>query len=130
MIKDTYLYDAKFSNEPRSIYDGDTVKLDVDLGMLVWAHQEKMRLYGIDTPELYGEERAAGIIVRDYVRRELLGKRCVVQTFKTNSLIERKGKYGRWLAVIWLRDRNFNKHLIEKGYAKQNFYGDPIPEHW
>ena len=33
------------------VIDGDTVDVDIDLGFGVWIHKERVRLYGIDTPE-------------------------------------------------------------------------------
>jgi len=36
----------------RSNYDGDTLKLDISIGMGEWLHNQSFRLYGIDTPEL------------------------------------------------------------------------------
>ena len=33
------------------IVDGDTVDVDIDLGFGVWMHRERIRLWGIDTPE-------------------------------------------------------------------------------
>ena len=33
------------------IIDGDTVDVDIDLGFGVWLHKERIRLFGIDTPE-------------------------------------------------------------------------------
>ena len=33
------------------VVDGDTVDVDIDLGFGVWMHKERIRLYGIDTPE-------------------------------------------------------------------------------
>ena len=33
------------------IVDGDTVDVDIDLGFGVWLHKERIRMYGIDTPE-------------------------------------------------------------------------------
>ena len=33
------------------VVDGDTVDVDIDLGFGVWMHKERVRLYGIDTPE-------------------------------------------------------------------------------
>ena len=33
------------------IIDGDTVDVDIDLGFGVWLRNERVRLYGIDTPE-------------------------------------------------------------------------------
>ena len=33
------------------VIDCDTVDVDIDLGFGVWMHKERIRLYGIDTPE-------------------------------------------------------------------------------
>ena len=42
-----YEYRAKLLR----VIDGDTVDVDIDLGFGVWMHKERIRLYGIDTPE-------------------------------------------------------------------------------
>ena len=33
------------------IIDGDTVDVDIDLGFDVWLKKQRIRLYGVDTPE-------------------------------------------------------------------------------
>ena len=33
------------------VVDGDTVDVDIDLGFGVWLRKERVRMYGIDTPE-------------------------------------------------------------------------------
>jgi len=33
------------------VIDGDSIILDIDLGFGLWIHGERIRLYGIDTPE-------------------------------------------------------------------------------
>lgn len=33
------------------VVDGDTVDVDIDLGFGIWVRNERVRLYGIDTPE-------------------------------------------------------------------------------
>ena len=33
------------------IVDGDTVDVDIDLGFGVWMKKQRIRMYGIDTPE-------------------------------------------------------------------------------
>ena len=33
------------------VVDGDTVDVDIDLGFGVWMRKQRIRLYGIDTPE-------------------------------------------------------------------------------
>lgn len=42
-----YEYKAVISR----VVDGDTVDVDIDLGFNVWLKKQRIRLYGIDTPE-------------------------------------------------------------------------------
>ncbi|WP_339624961.1 thermonuclease family protein [uncultured Winogradskyella sp.] len=104
-----YQYKAKIID----VYDGDTVTALVDLGFLSF-REMKLRLYGIDTPELRGVEKVEGKKVRDIVRRMILGKEVTINSFK-----DKQGKYGRYLATIVLEDGlNINQWLVENGYAK------------
>lgn len=95
------------------IYDGDTWTIDIDLGFGIWMKGQKIRLYGINTPEVRGVERPEGLMVRDWCRENFLGKDGIVQTFKDS-----KGKYGRWLGDLWIDNRSINRELVSLGYAK------------
>ena len=108
-MKDPYWYKAKYVKA----YDGDTVTLDIDLGFFTWIKDQTFRLYGIDTPELRGDERVKGLEARDYVRSRLEKATAIyVKTYK-----DTKGKYGRWLADIYIDGENLNHTLIGLGYA-------------
>lgn len=96
----------------KDVYDGDTVTAVVDLGFLHY-QEMKLRLYGIDTPEMRGEEREQGIVVRDIVRGLILGKEVEIHTKK-----DKQGKYGRYLATIILDGLNINEWLVENGHAE------------
>jgi len=101
----------------RSVYDGDTCHADIDLGLSIWMHNEKLRLARINAPELRGAEHTAGLASRDYLRTLIDGKEVILETIK-----DRKGKYGRYLAEIWLKQKddsylNVNDRLVEKGFA-------------
>ena len=74
-----YNYKAKIIG----VYDGDTVTSLVDLGFLHF-QKMKLRLYGIDTPELRGQEREQGLIVRGILREMILGKDVEIQSYKVN----------------------------------------------
>lgn len=107
-----YNYKAKIID----VYDGDTVTAMVDLGFLHF-QEMKLRLYGIDTPELRGEEREQGIIVRDILREMVLGKEVTIRSYK-----DRQGKYGRYLANIILEDGlEVNQWLVDNGHAKEYY---------
>lgn len=95
MMKPAYTYRAKISR----VIDGDTIVVDMDLGLGVWVHDQYLRLQGIDTPELRGDEREDGLKAKQFVRHHLaIATDMVIQTHKGDS----KGKYGRWLATVWL----------------------------
>lgn len=84
------------------VYDGDSITVDLDLGFYIWMRSQKLRLLGIDTPELNSKDavvRSAGIVARDKLRELVLGKSVVVETVKDD-----KEKYGRWLANVFIED--------------------------
>ena len=108
-----YEYNARVTE----VYDGDTITVSFDLGLNIWSLDQKIRLYGIDTPEMRGDEKASGTVVRDYVRSRILGRRIRIKTFK-----DKTGKYGRWLGLIFIDGMNLNEELIEKGYAERAEY--------
>jgi len=95
------------------VYDGDTVFLDVDLGFGVLLRNQSIRLIDVYAPEVRGIERPEGLLVRDQLRKRLpVGSEVTIRTMK-----DRKGKYGRWLAIIFdsLGDVNaFVRDEIEK----------------
>lgn len=108
-----YIYTAKIV----SVYDGDTMTAEVDLGFNV-KMKMKLRLAEINTPELRGEEKEAGIVARDYVRELVLGKEVIFESVKDKS-----GKYGRYLAKIYVDTEEgqlyLNDHLIQEGMAER-----------
>ena len=95
-----------------AVYDGDTVTAKVDLGFLHFQIM-KLRLFGIDTPELRGPEREQGLIVRDIVREMILNKEVEIHSYK-----DKQGKFGRYLATIIVGDINLNQWLIDNGHAE------------
>ncbi len=108
-----YYYRAKVV----SVYDGDTCRVDLDLGFGVWIRREKIRLARINAPELKGPERPRGLEARDYLRKLVLNKNIILQTKK-----DRKGKYGRYLGELWLKVEeewmNVNDLLVQQGLAE------------
>lgn len=95
-----------------SVYDGDTITCEVDLGFNIKV-KKIIRLHGIDTPEVRGDDKRFGKKVRDYVRSLILHKEVILETNK-----DKKGKYGRYIGTIYNDGKNINKHLVEIGYAK------------
>lgn len=104
-----YIYRAKIIK----VYDGDTVTAEIDLGFKIKI-VEKIRLIGINAPEVRGDEREEGLISRDYLRSLILDKNVTLLTER-----DRRGKYGRYLGTIMLDDVNINEQMIQEGKAKR-----------
>lgn len=105
-----------------SVYDGDTCTVDIDLGLGIWVRGEKIRLYGINAPEVRGDEREEGLKSRDFLRNLIDGKNIILKTLKDD-----KGKYGRYLGTLFLADEtgemiNINDLLVTEGYAEYKDY--------
>ena len=104
------------------VYDGDTVTVDIDLGLNMWLRNQRIRLWKIDTPELRGQEREAGLKVRDLVRELVLNKYVLLRTILDKRGQDQTGKYGRLLGELLLEEDggeviNVNDYLLAKGLA-------------
>jgi micrococcal nuclease len=116
-----YYYEA----EVVSVYDGDTCTCLVDLGFKTFI-RVKVRLLGIDTPEIRTkdlDEKEKGLATRDWLREKILGKKVLLHT-------KEKGKFGRWLGMIWSIEEedikfesSYNAKLVSEGLAKEYFGG-------
>ena len=104
-----YTYNA----EVIKVYDGDTITVNIDLGFGIIKSQTKIRLLGIDTPELRGEEREAGLEAKKALMDLIMGKTVTIVTEK-----DKTGKYGRYLGTIFLDNTNINLWMLDHGYAK------------
>jgi len=100
----------------KSVYDGDTMRVDIDLGFNMWIRNQKLRLAGVDTPEIRGEERPYGLVAKKFVTDRLsIGSPIYVLTEKDET-----GKYGRYLATIFYGEQltNLNEELLATGNAE------------
>ena len=93
----------------RKVYDGDTITVDIDLGFDIILTKQKIRLLGINTPEVRGKERPQGLISRDALRKKIGSKWITIKTQQ-----DKKGKYGRWLGTIYIDNENVNEWLIKE----------------
>lgn len=107
-----FCYDAKVL----SIYDADTITVEVDLGFGIKTKQ-KIRFFGINTYEIRGEEREKGLIAKDFVVERIKDSK-----IKYYSIKDKTGKYGRYLGIIMYKKNdewvNLNKELIENEHGK------------
>jgi micrococcal nuclease len=113
-----YHYAAKVTR----VYDGDTITVDIDLGMGLWRNGQTIRFWKVNTPEVRGASRSEGLAVRDFVRDLVLGKTILLRTILDKRGVDRTGKFGRLLGEILVADDegnviNVNDLLLEKGFG-------------
>ena len=102
------------------IVDGDTVDVDIDLGFGVWMKKQRIRMYGIDTPESRTRdlvEKKYGLAAKEFLTGMLDDKAGI--TLKTHK--DKEGKFGRILGELWrttdFADKSINEYMIEKHHA-------------
>ena len=98
------------------VVDGDTVDVDIDLGFGVWMRDQRIRLYGIDTPESRtsdDKEKVYGLAAKDFVVKWTNAGDLSLKTFKDD-----RGKCGRILGEIWYGGKhNVNQLLVDNHHA-------------
>ena len=103
-----YQYKAKVLN----VVDGDTIDVSVDLGLQIHTLQ-RIRLYGIDTPE---RGQPGFLEASDRLKYLILDKNVIIKTYKVS-------KYGQYLGEIMFDEMNINEMMITEGHAKKYFGG-------
>ena len=96
------------------IIDGDTIDVDIDLGFDCWLHKQRIRLYGIDTPESRTrdlEEKKYGLAAKAFVEKFIpLGSTALLNT-------KEKGKYGRYLGDFKVKNQWLCTELLKHRHA-------------
>jgi micrococcal nuclease len=92
------------------VIDGDTVDVAIDLGLRIY-HQTRIRLYGINAPEMSTDEgkRAKARL------SELMpvGGEFILRTIK-----DRKEKYGRYLGIfVDSEGHEVSQRMVSEGLA-------------
>lgn len=83
------------------VSDGDTITIAAE------GRKEKVRLIGIDAPELRQE---GGPEARQYLAKRILNRRVKVEG-------ETRDRYGRLLGTVYLGEENINLSLVREGHA-------------
>ena len=111
------------------ITDGDTIWVMVENGT-----KYKIRLLGIDTPEIYHKNsphkfyidnnrpitnisylKVWGYRAKEFAK-DKLGNKTVVIVFDNKA--PKRGYYGRYLAYVFVDGNDFNEELLKYGYAR------------
>ena len=107
-----------YVREIKSVVDGDTIDVVIDLGFNI-LFEQRVRMAGIDTPESRTKDRfekSLGIESKEYLKKHLKdAKSIIIKTEKMDS----SEKYGRILGWVYINGDtvSLNDMMINDGYA-------------
>ncbi|GAG51829.1 unnamed protein product [marine sediment metagenome] len=100
------------------VLDGDSADTEISLGFNVYTKQ-RLRFLGVDCPETRTkdlEEKKAGLKAKKWVKSMIEGKEVIIES-------EKAGKFGRFLARVYIGDMCINDELIKRGLASEYWGG-------
>jgi micrococcal nuclease len=113
-----YLYNA----EVVKIVDGDTFKINIDLGFEVHLGPKSVRLYGVNAPESRTknlEEKKLGLAAKEFTDQWIKKANNKV---KIETILDKNEKYGRILARVWNEAGEcLNTEIVKAGLAREYF---------
>ena len=96
------------------VTDGDTIKVNIDVGFNTWINNVVIRLQGVDTPEsrtVNATEKAFGVASKNYIKKMLPeGSKHVVTTTIDD-------KYGRVLGDFLIEGKSLCEMIVKEGYG-------------
>jgi micrococcal nuclease len=99
----------------KKVTDGDTVSVVTDDGTKL-----KVRLYGIDAPEIQHANKKTGVIskqgqpygeeAQEALQGKVLGKKVTVKIIDID-------RYKRSVSIVYLNSRDINREMVQEGLA-------------
>ena len=117
--KDFYGYVFRYVAQVIEIMDGDTLRIDLDMGMCIRQYPKVFRLSGINTPESRTtnmEEKKKGLAAKNYLQfLAPVGSYIMIVTDKDLS-----DKYGRIFGKAYIAPNSpsINDIMVQAGHAK------------
>lgn len=116
--------DAVTVSRITSVYDGDTIRVDIDHWPAIFGKDMSIRLAGIDTPEIRGadcaEEKSLSYVARDRLSA-LLESADHVELRNLG-----RDPFFRILAEVWADNTPVAETLIAEGLAHEYHGGDKL----
>jgi micrococcal nuclease len=109
-----YTYKAKLVR----VINGDTLDIEIDLGFDIIIKQ-RLKLFGINTPD----SRSSDVTIKQKgldVKQRLIS--LLTKEFKVETMLNKRGKYGRILGKVYIVDEKdnevcINELLVDEGLA-------------
>ncbi|EAL52524.1 thermonuclease family protein [Campylobacter upsaliensis RM3195] len=99
--------EKELTGKVSKVIDGDTIELLAKENPYNHITKLKIRLYGIDAPEL---KQAYGKEAKEYLSALILKQ-------EVSLIIENKDKYDRFVGTLFLKGQDINKEMVKNGYA-------------
>ena len=109
-----------------SVYDGDTIHVNIDSWPPIVGHNIGVRIRMIDTPEMHDkrpEIRAKAIAARNFIMQKLKGKHVVILRHIGRD------KYFRLLANVEIDGQDLSEQILKAGLA-HHYNGGKKSENW
>ena len=114
LISSTFAYEDVKISKVISIYDGDTLRVNIDSFPDIVGKNIRIRIKGIDAPEIKGKcqtEIDLAIMARDYLRN------AINQSSQIELRNIERGKYFRIVGELYIDGENISSNLIKKKLA-------------
>ena len=90
-----------FSYKVIKVNDGDTITIMMN------GEKQKIRLYGIDTPEI---NQSFGTEAKQFLSDQILNREVEIEVKDTD-------RYKRLVAIVYLNNKSMNELLLKEGWA-------------
>lgn len=97
------------------VVDGDTVIVDIDCGFGIKLTNQRLRLAGVNTPELPERD---GLRALSWMRDRVQEREVYIQSVQAGDLGLKPDRYGRYLGYLFHGGVNLNTKLIELGLGE------------
>jgi endonuclease YncB( thermonuclease family) len=108
-----------------SVYDGDTIRVNIKYYPPIIGENMGIRIAGIDTPEMRDKRPKIKKLAKQAKQFALIrlqnGNKIILKNMK-------RGKYFRIVAEVWVDGKNLGDELIKAGLAKR--YGGGKKAKW
>ena len=97
------------------VVDGDTVDVDIDLGFGMTYKKQRVRMLGIDTPEI----RTRDLVEKKFGKASKAHLQSILERDDIELVSHDKGKFGRILGELFLGDSlySINQQMIDEHHA-------------
>ena len=112
-----------FPFEVVKIIDGDTIRINIDLGFWIGVREQTLRLLRVNTPEIKGPTREAGMRAKAFTRAWFDSHtNIMIRSRKREPGHAEKDAFGRYLVEVFGDDEGgqqscLNDALLQSGNA-------------